>query len=47
MGRRISTEKRELLIKHYKEGKTQKNIAKIVDLSTSIIQYIIQYVLRM
>lgn len=46
MGRRTSIEKREIVVKHYKEGKTQKAIAEIVDLSPSTVQYIIQRFVR-
>lgn len=46
MGRRTSIEKRELVITHYKNGKSQKKIAEIVDLSISTVQYIIQRFVR-
>lgn len=40
MGRRTSIEKRELVIKHFQSGKTQKQITEIVDLSPYTVQYI-------
>lgn len=46
MGRRTSIEKRKLIIKHFQSGKTQKQIAEIVDLSPSTVQYIIQSFVR-
>ena len=46
MGRRTSVEKRELVITHFKNGKTQKQIAEIVNLSCSTVQYIIQRYVR-
>lgn len=46
MGRRTSIEIRELVIKHFQSGKTQKQIAEMVDLSSSTVQYIIQRFVR-
>lgn len=46
MGPRTSIEKRELVIKHFQSGKTQKQIAEMVDLSSSTVQYIIQRFVR-
>lgn len=46
MGRRTSIEQRELLIKHFQDGKTQKTIAENVNLSASTVQHIIQRFVR-
>lgn len=41
MGRQTSVEIRELVIKLYKEGKSQREIAKLVNKSRGTIQHII------
>lgn len=46
MGRRTTLEKREVVIQHFKDGKTQKQIGEMVNLSASTVQYIIQRFVR-
>ena len=42
MGKRTSIEKREDVIRLFKEGKSQRNIAEILALSSSTVQHIIE-----
>lgn len=42
MGRRTSIEVRELVIKHFKDGKSQRKIGEILKISPSTVQHIIE-----
>lgn len=46
MSPRTTIEQRELVLTHFKNGKTQRNIAEMVNLSPSTVQYIIQRFVR-
>jgi len=46
MAPRPTIEQRELVLKHFKSGKSQRIIAEMVSLSPSTVQYIIQRFVR-
>lgn len=46
MGRRTTVEQRELVIHHFKIGKTQRKIAEIVNIPLSTVQHILERFLR-